>query len=557
MIDHQFYPTPPELAQQAWNKFDSHNVTALLEPSAGRGDLIEYAGRHYHHRIDCIEAMADNIAILKSKNLTVIDTDFLTFQTSKIYSHLFLNPPFNQGVKHVLKAWDILKNGELVAIINASTIENPNSVEKRFLASLIEEHGDVEFVDSAFTTPETQRKTPVRVALVHLTKQSTDHILFSIKDMGLDESAEQSDEFHEPYQSRQQITLPNSVIKNAVLSFERAACALEQLIAANATANYYSSFIKGPRHIVGNERQINSASEVETALSFNEKYDDLKENAWSFIINQSDFTSKFSSKVIKSLEVELESIKKLQFTVKNIYGLLEGLALNKSKLDEDMLLEVFDSVTAYHSSNRLIYRGWKSNDKHRSLAFRMKHTRFILPTSSMSDNSYFCYTDARWLADMDKCFALLDGKQSPEHSLEQVFTTKETYRELVEGGRVASSYFECRYYWATGTIHFFPTKKGKELIDRFNRTVGRIRNWLPDEETVSPPFWEQYDKAEKVTRVIESNPEYQRLRTWDFLNGEAKIDAFHTAACEELNIPIFDQLTDEGQSTQLALFDAA
>ena len=170
MIDHQFYPTPPHLVEKAWNKFTESHVTALLEPSAGKAALIDKPRGYYMNSsstTDCIEAMADNIAVLKQKGLRVVDTDFLSFTTSKLYSHIILNPPFAGGVDHVLKAWDVLVQGELVAIINASTIENPNSEKRQFLINLIDENGDVEFLDAAFTTDDTQRKTNVRVAIVH------------------------------------------------------------------------------------------------------------------------------------------------------------------------------------------------------------------------------------------------------------------------------------------------------------------------------------------------------------------------------------------------------
>jgi tRNA1(Val) A37 N6-methylase TrmN6 len=101
MIDNQFYPTPPHLVEIAWGKFKTRNVTALLEPSAGRANLLERSRGHNNHAVnitDCIESMADNIAVLKQKNFRVVDTDFLNFRTSKLYSHIIMNPPFANGV---------------------------------------------------------------------------------------------------------------------------------------------------------------------------------------------------------------------------------------------------------------------------------------------------------------------------------------------------------------------------------------------------------------------------------------------------------------------------
>jgi hypothetical protein len=58
------------------------------------------------------------------------------------------------------------------------------------------------------------------------------------------------------------------------------------------------------------------------------------------------------------------------------------------------------------------------------------------------------------LRDLDKVFAMLDGRVEPEVSLEWVFRYK--FRELRDGQRVSASYFDIRYYPGVGTIHFFP-----------------------------------------------------------------------------------------------------
>lgn len=545
MIDHQFYPTPEELAVKAWSLFKNKNVRYILEPSAGRADLLEPCkSRHsfsssYSYDIDCIESMPDNIAVLKSKGLRVIDTDFLSFQTNKLYDRIILNPPFNQGVNHALKAWDILKNGEMVAILNAASIESPNTKDRQYLVDLIKAHGSVEYIESAFMTTDTQRHTKVRVALIHLTKVTHSEKLFSLDDMGLykDNTPEAIGE-QEDALFHKDLAIPNSTIKNSVIAFNSAAKAIKESVKADAAAKYYKSLVCS--------RLSTDFSDSSSQRSFNEQYEELKLAAWGSIINATEFTSRFSKNVVKDLKKDLESITEMEFSERNVLGLLEGLLLNKAKLDDQMLLDTFDLITAYHSNNRFVYRsytqsGWKSNDKHRSRSFRMKHTRFILPARSGCSIS-FGYEGKQMLGDFDKTFALLDGKQAPEISLISLFIDDDSFKQLIQGERLEASYFSCRYYAGIDSIHFFPTKKGKELIDRLNRTVGKLRNWLPNEDTVSPEFWEQYDKAEKITAVLEANPEYTKIRDYEFNHANASIDAFHDKACEQLNIPIFGRL---------------
>ena len=54
----QWYPTPRNLAVKAWSLFKSKEFRRLLEPSAGRGDLLldERVNRKYEQiPVDCIE----------------------------------------------------------------------------------------------------------------------------------------------------------------------------------------------------------------------------------------------------------------------------------------------------------------------------------------------------------------------------------------------------------------------------------------------------------------------------------------------------------------------
>src|SRR5664279_1485418 len=104
MSDLQFYPTPSSLAYKAFRKFKNREVIRILEPSAGRGDLLVGFITGIHSRTDLIDAIEidlDNQAVLRGKGINVIDADFLQFNGAAMYSHVLLNPPFLQGAEHV------------------------------------------------------------------------------------------------------------------------------------------------------------------------------------------------------------------------------------------------------------------------------------------------------------------------------------------------------------------------------------------------------------------------------------------------------------------------
>ena len=169
-----FYPTPSSLAFKMASMIDSSYSKRILEPSAGKGDLAEAVqGRSRYNRtpVDCIESDKDLQALLTGKGLTLIDSDFLLFNPTRQYDTIIMNPPFSNGVKHVLKAWEIMYNGDVIALLNAETLKNPHSAERKLLNEIIESNGTVEFIENAFIDAE--RKTGVEVALIHLKKRVT------------------------------------------------------------------------------------------------------------------------------------------------------------------------------------------------------------------------------------------------------------------------------------------------------------------------------------------------------------------------------------------------
>lgn len=536
MIDHQFYPTPSSLAYKAKAKF-KHPVRRMLEPSAGRGDLLkpwEHDFRHSRAPVDCIEIDLQNQAILRDQGHKVVDADFIQFQSGPMYSHILMNPPFNVGVDHVLKAWHLLYSGEIVAILNAASVESPSDKKQVLLAKIIEQYGSVEYLDSEFTTEDTQRSTKVRVALIHLERQGetvTDVIGGMKKDAGVEKievSASTEIGFH------------NNSIKNTVMAFRAAVEAMREAVIVGAKADRYADMVgvhfrrtdegTGSRPLVSGDSQDD----------VNKRYDELKDAAWKTVINATDFSKHLSSEAYKRLYSDFEMVKQMEFTESNIHGFLAGLLQGKGKMDDEMTEDVFDMFTKYHWENRAYYKGWKSNSKHRSGSFRIKMTRFILPR--MGDNYFkgLGYDARGQIMDIDKVFAMLDGRKTPEVSIYSLFENQ--LDSLVAGERLQSSYFDIRFYSGAGTIHFFP--KRKDLVDRMNRTIGRMRAWLPDENTVTgDDFWNQYDKAEQVTAEMMKD---KRCTRWEMdCNDSLDVDAIHADACEKLSIRVHSRLASD------------
>jgi hypothetical protein len=520
--DLQFYPTPKGLAVKMWALFSNRSFERVLEPSAGDGALLDarpWASDCYLNRttsIDCCEIDMARHQSLRNKGAQVVGIDFMQFQAGTTYSHIIMNPPFRDGASHVLKAWEILWHGEIVALINAETLRNPFSAERRLLAQLVAAHGSVEFIEDAFLTPETQRKTPVCVALIHLTKE-----VDMKRDVYGDLIGDLREDTHTPEAENVQamhheLALPEDFVRLAVRAFDAAVSAMRDAVHAEARARHYrcrlgqtmSQLVAGSNGI-GNDPS--SPSWVQETLS--EQYRDLKDRAWASILRSTQVSDRLSSGAQSRLESEFENIKALEFTVSNIYGFLCGLVCNQGAMQMDMACDAFDLFTRYHNDNTVYFRGWKSNDKHRTCGMRLKSTRFVLPGHGRDCwSKSFGWGTERLFADLDKIFALLDGKATPAVSLLSV--ARDRYQDLRAGERVSSSYFDLRFYPGVGTLHFFP--RSKTLVDRLNRMVGRHRGWLPvSDEDVSAGFWEQFDKAEKLDKEVRAEVRKGARDRWD------------------------------------------
>lgn len=528
MVDEkQFYPTPSALAYRAFQQFKNKDITRLLEPSAGVGSLLKPvldSRQHLKDKIDCIEIDLNNQAILREQGLTVVDGDFMQFDGAPMYSHCLMNPPFKNAVDHVIKAFNLLIHGELVAIVNAETIKNPCSKKKQLLVDWIAEYGSVEFIESAFTEPDTLRRTQVEVALIHLEKktdikQNFTHGLELDKNAGVTSA------------DKQELAIRGSTINNAVAMFNAAVAALKTAEIAQQEANYYSALLGSPLNKL--EAAI---TPLALATRFNEGYAELKNRAWSNILNSTEFSKYLSSKAYQKLVADFAAVSALSFTESNIRGFLVGLVNAQGDMNMQMLLDCFDEITKYRPENRAYYRGWKSNTRHAEQSYRVQMTRFIIPSGHSYSSHFVEYGTLKKLEDFDKAFTLLDGKASCSSSLRDLFDNR--FPELRQGKRLSTSYFDIRWYPGVGSIHFFPTNKG--LIDRLNRMVGKARKWIPqDHEQAPDSFWQQYDQAERVTKAMDVP-----VSRWGQLH-EADLPAAHLTACDKLGLDISNLLTHD------------
>lgn len=469
-----FYPTPSSLAYKMAGMISRGYGGRILEPSAGKGDLVDaIKGKHSNRWgggavIDCIESDETLRATLEGKGHRVIDSDFLSYSGSKQYDSIIMNPPFSNGVAHVLKAWGMLYDGDVIALLNAETLLNTCTKERILLFNIVEEFGTVEYIENAFMDAE--RKTGVEVALIHLKKRNdvtTDYF---------DGMTRATREYVKEEHTENQLALSGRQIESSVIAFNKAIECQKESILKGAEAGYYAAMIKPSGSETGKTDRTQGVKE-----RLNEYIDDLRESAWLDVINLTEFREHMTAKVKTEFESQLEIVKRLEFTEENIKRFLQNLINSRGEIINDCILEVFDNLTKYHEDNRVHIEGWKSND------YFFINKRIVLPwvvELEWGGND----VKLRWgrrkdeLADLDKAMSFIAGHKKAEVSI----IDKLNEGDLL-GRKLESTFFNIRVF-KKGTAHFY--FKDKNLLDKLNLFVGQQRGWLPKEEKKIPKeFW--------------------------------------------------------------------
>ena len=185
------------------------------------------------------------------------------------------------------------------------------------------------------------------------------------------------------------MALPENFVENVYHRFTKAVNAARLASEAGAIATQASNSLglsleqmqaKG----VGNESGRDSIAIRTTANhSFQQRYEELKRQAWAQIIRSSLLTNKLSNQARRKVEAEAEVIYQLEFSVANVHGFLAGLFASMGDIYADMVCGLFDTIIGRSNDNVAFYKSWKSNERHR-FGMRIKRTRFIIPNFELS-----------------------------------------------------------------------------------------------------------------------------------------------------------------------------
>lgn len=341
MFHNEFFPTP-ELALELMN-LDVYGKV-ILDPSAGSGNILDYAKKHFAKKTLAIEITDELRQIVGSKH-ELIGKDFFDIKEEDL-SHIdmiIMNPPFSNADKHILKAWEVAPGGcEIVAICNSQTIENDYSRTRKQLLTTINNYGNCQNIGQLFT--EAERKTDVEISLIKLFKPKRGND-FNFEGFFMEEDEVQIEQ--EGLQRYDEVkALVNRYI-GAIKKFDTMYTELENL--NNLTSQLGMSKLE--LELSRNERIMDRDSFAKT----------IQKRSWQYIFRKMNLEKFVTSGVMKDINKFVEQQTKYPFTMKNIYKMFEIIIGTREQTFNRALEEAIDKITMHTHENRYQVEGWKTN----------------------------------------------------------------------------------------------------------------------------------------------------------------------------------------------------
>lgn len=516
-----FYPTPMRLINKMLSNLDFKYVKTVLEPSAGKGDLVEGITKQFDntrnyrntkkHDIDLIELDENLRYILQGKNYRVVADDFLTFDTFKKYDAIIMNPPFSQGDKHLLKAIEMQQNGgKIVCILNAETLKNPYSNTRKDLITKLEKfNAKVEYIQDAFTTSE--RKTSVEIALIYIDIPKSDYNSVLLDELKNDES-------YKSKKTNNNYTLIDSDFINGIVqqyNYEVKA-GLKLIEEYNSLKPLMLSKFddnSNPVLKLSLDRQDEDGSDLENAY-----IKQIRLKYWKTLFNNEQFMGLFTSNLKQKYMQYVGELKDYDFSLYNIYTLRIQLSKEMVQGVEETILNLFDEFSHKHyyaesSKNIHLYNGWKTNK-----AYKI-NKKVIIPLNGY-DDFWGKYNPTRYqvldkLKDIEKVFNYLDDGQTEEIDITDTLKIAEEYGDT---RKIDLKYFYITFY-KKGTCHI--EFKNIDLLQKFNLFAGKSKMWLPpsygkasynDMSREEKDVIDQFEGKESYNKVM-SNKSYFIMNT--------------------------------------------
>lgn len=468
----QYYPTPDALIFKMLLKVKEH-PRYVLDPSAGKGTILESVKkRYYRTSVRSIEINDERQHILRSKGFNVIDSDFLKYEGGDKFDLIIANPPFNNGHLHLLKAIEIMYNGEIVFILNAATIKNPNhKIELELHKKLKELNANIEYIESSFENAE--RKTKVEIALIHIKIEN------KIEEDVFDKM-KTSEEYKVEDEELKNVAMNDKILAK-VREYELTSEKGKKII-----LDYYSvsEYLKDTIELsIGKDNcEIDHLSLTKSVQGkINIFLEVLRKKYWEDTLSLDEIKDRMTSVNKVKFYDEIEKYSFMEYSESNIRQFIINLISGFNKSVNSAIVSLFDEITnaAYHDNlnneNIQFFNGWKTNH-----AFKVKE-KFVLQMYGSYEGAFIDSYSGKWklaysvkekLDDIELAMDYLSG-----HNFKKVITPTivEAFSKSISR-KIDVPHFIIDIY-KKGTIHF--KFKDNDTLRRFNIIACKEKGWLP------------------------------------------------------------------------------
>jgi len=339
MFHQEFYPTPQSVIESMHIECTGKVV---LEPHAGKGNIIDYLNEHNAKEVLSFEINKDLQKIVRDKS-TLIGEDFFDCKPEQI-SHIdmiVMNPPFSNADRHILYAWHTAPDGcEIISLCNFSTIEYSHRSTQ--LSKLVSEYGITENLGDCFSDAE--RTTGVEVGLLRLFKPVSKSD-FNFDGFFMDQDEEEFD-------------------ADGIMPYNEVRALVNRYV---GTMKVFDS-LKEQIDMMNNIISPIGMSSIKLEIGYNESITSkdqfsklIQKRSWKHIFDKMNMQKYVTSGVMKDINKFVETQEKVPFTMKNIYRMLQIIVGTRQETFNRALEEAVDNFTKHTHENRFGVEGWKTN----------------------------------------------------------------------------------------------------------------------------------------------------------------------------------------------------
>lgn len=531
----EFYPTPPSLVERMFSTVKLYQYKTILEPSAGKGDILRYIGKdehgggYYHSReghydVDCIEIDPNLRQVLKynfsderkkailhrireledgrvydrethnyfykshkdkaeqaaleaerdtfiGKGIHIVHDDFLTYHPFKQYDLIIMNPPFSNGDRHLLKALEIQKDGGDIVCLLNAETIRNPYTETRKHLRRLLNEYGAEIEYIEDAFTTAERRTGVEIALI---KVSIPHVQEESDIYSRMREAEKMEDF-DPVCTDLEVT---DYIKAAVTRFRvEVKAGLELIRQYRALVPYMlTSFDENDQYNKPILRLTDMTERGYDSVSVNDYLKKVRSKYWEALLKNPKFVGKLTTKLQDEYRKRVERLADYDFTEYNIATLTTEMNAQIKRGIEDEIMVMFDRLTEEHTFHKEIQKNRHYYDGWMTNKAYKIDKKVIIPTYGVWDEwdgRPRVYNAVGVLSDLEKVLNYLDGGMTQEVELG---TTIEQHFKMGITKNIPCKYFSATFF-KKGTVHLVFTCP--ELIERFNIYAAQHKAWLP------------------------------------------------------------------------------